>query len=58
MADQAPNAVVTLRNEVSPWLMVLQGSDGWDLPDYEPGQFASLGCSALHLAAPLQNPKT
>ena len=44
MAEQSLNAVVTLRNEVSPWLMILQVvPDGWDIPDYEPGQFASLG---------------
>ena len=39
-----PNAVVTLRNQVSPWLMILQVvPDGWDFPDFLPGQFASLG---------------
>ena len=44
MAEQSLNAVVTLRNEVSPWLMILQVvPDGWDIPDYEPGQFVSLG---------------
>ncbi len=38
------NAVVTLRNQVSPWLMILQVvPDGWDFPDFRPGQFASLG---------------
>lgn len=38
------NAVVTLRNEVSPWLMVLQVvPDGWTFPDYAPGQITSLG---------------
>ena len=44
MAEHTLNAVVTLRNEVSPWLMVLQVvPDGWDLHDYVPGQFTSLG---------------
>ncbi len=44
MVDQPLNAVVTLRNEVSPWLMILQVvPDGWDLYDYVPGQFTSLG---------------
>jgi len=44
MADQTLNAVVTLRNEVSPWLMILQVvPDGGNLPDYVPGQFVSLG---------------
>jgi ferredoxin--NADP+ reductase len=42
--NQTPNAVVTLRNEVSPWLMILQVVPyGWDFPDYRPGQFAFLG---------------
>jgi hypothetical protein len=36
------NAVVTLRNEVSPWLMILQvGPDGWEFPPCVPGQIAS-----------------
>ena len=44
MAQQELNAIVTLRNEVSPWLMILQVvPDGWTFPDYVPGQFASLG---------------
>jgi ferredoxin/flavodoxin---NADP+ reductase len=38
------NAVITLRNEVSPWLMILQVvPDGWNFPDYLPGQITSLG---------------
>ncbi len=38
------NAVVTLRNEVSPWLNILQvAPDGWDLPEYQPGQYTTLG---------------
>jgi len=44
MTEQTLNAVVTLRNEVSPWLMILQVvPDGWDLYDYVPGHFTSLG---------------
>jgi ferredoxin--NADP+ reductase len=44
MAKQTPNAVVTLRNLVSPWLMILQVvPDGWNFPDFVPGQFAVLG---------------
>ncbi|MEE4112645.1 MAG: ferredoxin--NADP reductase [Desulfobacteraceae bacterium] len=44
MAEQTLNAVVTLRNEVSPWLMILQVvPDGWTFPDYLPGQITSLG---------------
>jgi ferredoxin--NADP+ reductase len=38
------NAVVALRDEISPWLMVLRVvPDGWTLPDFRPGQFAVIG---------------
>ena len=44
VAEQTLNAVVTLRNKVSPWLMILQVvPDGWDLYNYVPGHFTSLG---------------
>ncbi len=44
MDEPTLNAIVTLRNEVSPWLMILQVvPDGWELPDYVPGHFTSLG---------------
>ncbi len=44
LAEQNLNAVVTLRNEVSPWLMILQVvPDGWEFPDYSPGQATFLG---------------
>lgn len=45
MADKTIlNAVVTLRNQVSPWLMIMQVvPDGWELPEYVPGQIVSLG---------------
>ena len=44
MTEPTLNAVVTLRNQVSPWLMVLQVvPDGGVLPDYVPGQSLSLG---------------
>ena len=34
------NAVVTLRDEISPWLMILRVvADGWELPEFLPGQF-------------------
>lgn len=37
------NAVVTQRMEVSPGLMVLSvAPDGWELPEFEPGQYAVL----------------
>ena len=38
------NAVVTLRDEISPWLIILRVvADGWALPDFRPGQFAVIG---------------
>ena len=44
MDEPILNAIVTLRNEVSPWLMILQVvPDGWELPDYVPGHFTALG---------------
>ncbi len=44
MDEPKLNAVVTLCNLVSPWLMILQVvPDGWDLPDYLPGQYTTLG---------------
>jgi ferredoxin--NADP+ reductase len=42
--QSALNAVVTLRNEFSPGLMLLQvAPDGWELPDFQPGQYVALG---------------
>lgn len=44
MAEPKLNAIVTLRDEISPWLMILRVvSAGWTLPDFVPGQFAVLG---------------
>ena len=41
---QEMNAVITKKIDVSPELMILQvASDGWEMPDFEPGQFAVLG---------------
>jgi ferredoxin--NADP+ reductase len=38
------NAVVTLRDEISPWLMILRiEADGWQLPEFAAGQFAVIG---------------
>jgi hypothetical protein len=34
IAEQEPDAMVTLRSEVSPWLMILQAApDGWGFPE-------------------------
>lgn len=44
MPEPALNAVVTLRTEISPWLIILRvAPDGWSLPAFQPGQFAVLG---------------
>ena len=44
LAEEQTNAVVTGRIELSPELFILQVTpDGWDLPGFEPGQFAVLG---------------
>jgi ferredoxin--NADP+ reductase len=38
------NAIVMLKEELSPRLMILRvAADGWELPDFEPGQFTALG---------------
>lgn len=44
MPESALNAVVALRTEISPHLIILRvAPDGWQLADFEPGQFAVLG---------------
>ena len=44
MVDQTLNAFVTSKIELSPRVMTLRVSaNGWDLPDFTPGQFAVLG---------------
>lgn len=44
MNEPKLNSVVILRNEVSPWLNILQVvPDGWDFPEYTPGQYTTLG---------------
>ncbi|MGC8763827.1 MAG: ferredoxin--NADP reductase [Acidobacteriota bacterium] len=44
MALPEPNAVIALRREVAPGLLVIRVvPSGWPLPDFTPGQFAVLG---------------
>ena len=44
MADRSANATVAQRIEVSPDLIKLRVvPDGWELPDFTPGQFCTLG---------------
>jgi len=61
MNETMLNAVVTLCNEVSPWLKILHiVPDGGIVPDYAPGQFVSLGlygsASRCALAEPEKTP--
>ena len=38
------NAVVLQKNELTPRLMILRvAADGWDLPEFESGQYVVLG---------------
>ncbi len=58
MEEPVLNAIVTLRNEVSPWLMILQVvPDGWELPDYVPGHFTALGLPGSATRCALAEPE-
>ncbi|MCK5124663.1 MAG: ferredoxin--NADP reductase [candidate division Zixibacteria bacterium] len=61
MAAKELNAIVSQRIEVTPSLIKLRViPDGWELPDFEPGQFGVLGlpgsASRYSSAAPEENP--
>lgn len=61
MPEPALNAVVALRTEITPYLIILRVAPvGWQLPDFEPGQFAVLGlpgsASRSLLAEPEESP--
>lgn len=44
MPEPVLNAVVALRTEISPWLIILRVvPDGWPLPIFAPGQFGVIG---------------
>ena len=44
LSDPTLNAVVTLKNELTPRLMILRvATDGWPLPEFKAGQFIALG---------------
>jgi ferredoxin--NADP+ reductase len=52
------NAVVASRFEVAPGLVILRVvSDGWQLPDFIPGQFAVLGLPGSSPRAPFADPE-
>ncbi len=58
MAKEALNAVVTQKIEVTPELIILQvRPDGWELPDFEPGQFAVLGLKGSAPRMPWTDPE-
>lgn len=58
MDEPVLNAIVTLHNEVSPWLMILQVvPDGWELPDYVPGHFTALGLPGSATRCALAEPE-
>ena len=48
MAKELTNAIVSQKIELAPELIILQvKADGWDLPEFEPGQFAVLGLPGM-----------
>lgn len=58
MPEPKLNAVVTLRDEISPWLMILRVvADGWELPEFLPGQFAVIGLPGSAARCALSEPE-
>jgi ferredoxin/flavodoxin---NADP+ reductase len=58
MEEIALNAVVTLCNQVSPWLMILRvAPDGWDVPEFAAGQAMSVGLFGSASRCPLAEPE-
>lgn len=58
MAEPKLNAIVTLRDEISPWLMILRVvPEGWELPDFAPGQFAVIGLPGAAPRCALSEPE-
>lgn len=58
MPEPKLNAIVTLRDEISPWLMILRvEADGWQLPDFAPGQFAVIGLPGASARCALSEPE-
>ncbi len=57
MPEPGLNAIVALRTEISPWLIILRVvPDGWELPEFVPGQFAVLGLPGLASRCALAEP--
>jgi ferredoxin--NADP+ reductase len=58
VAQPELNAVVAQRIDVSPELIILRvAPDGWELPDFIPGQFAVLGLPASFPRSELSDPE-
>ncbi len=58
MQKRQSNAIVSQRTEVCPGLMVLRVvPDGWETPDFEPGQFAVLGLPNSAARCPDSDPE-
>jgi ferredoxin--NADP+ reductase len=52
------NAVVTLKNELTPRLMIMRVvPDGWQLPDFEAGQYVAVGLPGSARRCPLSDPE-
>jgi ferredoxin/flavodoxin---NADP+ reductase len=52
------NAVIALKNELTPRLMILRVvADGWQLPDFKAGQFAVLGLPGSSARCSLSEPE-
>jgi ferredoxin--NADP+ reductase len=59
MLHPLTNAIVTLRNEIAPGLMILEvAPDGWELPDFAPGQYVALGLCGSAPRCDLARPET
>jgi ferredoxin--NADP+ reductase len=58
LSEPTLNAVVALKDEMTPRLMILRVvADGWPLPDFKAGQFAVLGLPGLAPRCQLSEPE-
>jgi ferredoxin--NADP+ reductase len=58
MSELKLNALVAARHELSPRLMIMRVvADGWQMPDFEPGQFAVLGLPGSASRCDLSEPE-
>ena len=53
------NALVTAKKELSPRMMIMRvAADGWQMPEFEPGQFAVLGLPGSAARCRLSEPES